>query len=170
LRNKLGQLGDPTAAARTTHLEASFLRPPGIARELMAPQPSVGDTPSRPRLDRDLVGTDRGRPPSLGTRAELVHVCSMAIAVSTGLIVRRTAMPDATNQAQDAVAESSGSYGGPASEEQLAEVYLPQGEQQAKGGSPSSDSTSSNSTSSNSTVRESGSDPGAPDEEASAPE
>lgn len=74
-------------------------------------------------------------------------------------------MPDATNQAQDAVAESSGSYGGPASEEQLAEVYLPQGEQQAKGGSPSSDSTSSNST-----VRESGSDPGAPDEEASAPE
>lgn len=84
-------------------------------------------------------------------------------------------MPDETNQAQDAVAESSGSYGGPASEEQLAEVYLPEGEQQAKDGSPSSDSTSldstsSDSTSSDSTVRESRSDPGAPDEEASAPE
>jgi hypothetical protein len=69
-------------------------------------------------------------------------------------------MPDETNQAQDAVAESSGAYGGAASEEQLAEVYLPEGEQQAESGSSSSASTAG----------ESRSGAGAADTEPPAPE
>lgn len=65
--------------------------------------------------------------------------------------------PDDLNKAEDAVAESSGAYGGPASEEQLAEVYLPEGEQQAQTGSAASSSSD----------EDPQSEPGAVDEESS---